>query len=1395
MPGQPCPQSPMGRSFFCTFSVFLFIWFTSARTWASGLEPEQVPPELRGWVPWVLSEFGEQSCTEAHDIKRCQWPGLLELVLDERGGTFRLYVDVERRESVVLPGGEDGWPRNVRLDGQLGPVLDSAGAPVVELQPGRHEVIGSFFWSRLPEVLAVGADTAFVRLKLRGLEVPLVRREKGKIWLTDASGSAAEGGRADEVQVQVFRQVEDGVPLLVETRIVFHVSGRPRELALENALLPRTIPISVSGDLALALTREGGLRVQLMPGRHELTLRARALDPNAVLESIPRDIPWPAQEIWTFRAAPELRSVELSGLVGIDASRTELPEQWRKAGAYVVSPGDRLELKTTRRGEEQIPDNQLTFNREFWLDESAEAFTVVDRIGGAMQERFRLDLLVGELGSVRFGADSQVITQGELGRGVEVRTGTVGVEAISRVPRSSELAAVGWSEDARSLEATVHMPPGWDLLWAKGVDSTSSSWVSRWDLFNVFYVLFLTFSILRIAGPLAAFVGFVALVLSRGEPLAPEYLWLPLIALLALLLVLKEGTLRSWLSSAFSLLGVVLLVALLAFGVDQVRNALYPHLRSSEGVFVPMVEQSLEAEMVAAPAPEELSSSSAAAEPSDAKEGGTGSTRPDVYTKKTLGFVDLDSSRSSKKQTGFRPDVIVQTGPGVPEITGRSFSLSWSGPVARDHHFSLILLSPLGLRIVTALRLGALVALMYLLWQASRRRNIRLFRRGTTSPAVLLVFALIVVPRPAFANDPSDARLEQLGKKLMSPASCEPNCLSVTEFGVRLGSELVLRAEVHAGARVAYRLPGSAALLPSANVTVDGRPAVALRLEQDGAYYLRLEPGVHQVELRSPLPGERFTLDIGTPSQLVTVDAPGFTVSGVDDTGRALGGTLTLQREVSLGPAQVERGRSVAVPPYFIVQRRLQFGVSGRVFTRIERLSDPSNAEVLRYDLLAGESPLSSALSREDRTIEVSFPREQMIVEFESTLSLPLEGFEFDLVAPTGGVYSEVWLVDCSVVYRCDVSGIAPSSHLEQDQAVLTFRPFPGDTLHVSGKPLAPAPGSSLTVHKATLTVTPGVRSGRGELDLWLETSRSTVHTVTLPPRATLDEVRVDEVVQAIKTDGDRARVPLDPGRHRLRLSWTTKDGLRALFETPSVDVGASGVNFRTVVELPAERWLLGAGGPAQGPALLFWGYVVLIVLIALLLPRLPFSPLGVLEWMLLGLGLTQVPAAVAVFIAGWFFFIGARPVWSRLGRYRANFLQLAAVGATLFFFGALSGAVYAGLVSSPDMDVVGAGSSNGRLIWFTDRSAGAMPGTWVFSVNLWIFRGFMLAWSLWLAWRLLHWLGWAWSTLNENGFWVPRPPQDVRPRTVEPNESAVGGSAQGPSQSPVRAETESPRE
>ena len=96
-------------------------------------------------------------------------------------------------------------------------------------------------------------------------------------------------------------------------------------------------------------------------------------------------------------------------------------------------------------------------------------------------------------------------------------------------------------------------------------------------------------------------------------------------------------------------------------------------------------------------------------------------------------------------------------------------------------------------------------------------------------------------------------------------------------------------------------------------------------------------------------------------------------------------------------------------------------------------------------------------------------------------------------------------------------------------------------------------------------------------------------------------------------------------------------------------------------------RWVLLVGGPRTGPAVLFWSFFVVLLGVAVGLSRLPWTPLRSYHWVLLALGLSQVPIPAAAFVFGWLLLLGWRERRVELGGvWSFNLRQLAIIGVTL---------------------------------------------------------------------------------------------------------------------------------
>lgn len=173
------------------------------------------------------------------------------------------------------------------------------------------------------------------------------REDDGTVWLGLRDSPETE---RESLEIEVYRRIDDGVPLAVQTRIVLRAGGRAREVDLGAVGLEGATPIALSADVPARLDASGRLAVQVRPGTHTITLDSRLDARREALAAPTLGEPWPVQETWVFSADPALRQVQVEGAPSIDPARTAMPEEWRQLPAFVLDAGRSLALRTIRRG-------------------------------------------------------------------------------------------------------------------------------------------------------------------------------------------------------------------------------------------------------------------------------------------------------------------------------------------------------------------------------------------------------------------------------------------------------------------------------------------------------------------------------------------------------------------------------------------------------------------------------------------------------------------------------------------------------------------------------------------------------------------------------------------------------------------------------------------------------------------------------------------------------------------------------------------------------------------------------------------------------------------------------------------------------------------------------------
>ncbi|WP_143269435.1 hypothetical protein [Mangrovitalea sediminis] len=1344
-------------------------------------QPDAIPPSLVPWIPWVLKGAEQTQCPRVMGLKavfQCQWPGRLRLVMNADGMGFSQHWTLYQADWVPLPGSRELWPEQVRVDGQDASLIDRDGVPSLRLGKGEHDVEGQLSWQNQPQMIQLPALHGLIQLQGASDDTASVVQldAKNRLWL-QRSDEAQASGQAEHLQVQVFRKLDDDIPLRLATHIRLVVSGGDREVRLGRALPAGFELLSFESPLPARIDDDGVLRVQVKPGDWLLTFNARAVTDQPFLGPKPVTPNWPEAEIWSFAAHPSLRSVTLQGGKVLDPSQVPVPTAWMSLPAYQLTQGDRLTLTPMVRAK-VLQQDRLHLKRTVWLDFSGEGATFNDHLMGTLHGSRRLELSdVVRPGRIDLDGKPQLITRqdGERAAGVEVRRQRLDLDAVSRLdsgPQGWEwqLPANGWLSTLDNAQVRVELPPGWRLLGVSGAGSSSGDWLGQWRIWDIFVVMLLGVVAWRVLGISWGFVALVTGMLVYPE--RPDAVGILLTAILASALAREVPHGRTgvflrglrWL--ALAALAAVTLVTV----VHQVRLAIYPQLGGW------LTARPVSAEMAGAPR---------------AKLKAAADSTQQMFSRSAVG--PAVAGAEPQPLPDWDPDAKVQTGPGIPTWAWQSASLGWRGPVDPAQVVTLYVLGPVATALMRfVMSFGLLLLLLACLLDRRRSTGGSGPRRGhrrreeagdeswdsePTSDGVgvaggmarhaagmgLLLLALMAVPGWASAQAfPDQSLLDQLRERVLAPPLCEPHCASERQTQVVLdGFDLTVTEEVSALARVAWPLPASRDAWQPDAVYVDGTRQGALRFNDAGYLELVLAPGNHEIVLEGKV-AEKDALTLAFPEQphRFSMKVRDWLPLGLVD-GRPASKTLRFERQ-KISERRAERRTTLfqpPPPPFVRIDRTLTLGQHWTLTTRVERVAPAVGGIDLPVTLMKGEQVISPGIEvGKDDTVQVVMGPHDQVVTWQSRLT-PVSRLQWAASQDSDRV--DVWHLRAGPQWHVETEGVAPSQTYDASGALApVWHPRPGEALVMTLSRPSAILGETQTVDQLELQWQPVDKGARLLLQMTVRTSLGGALQWTLPKGMQIRELSVDGHERPLSAQSNLLDVTLKPGTHRLAARVDGAPDLSTLWQTPQLALPWSVTNLNSRVQLPAGRWLLWAGGAGVGPAVLYWGILPVLIVLALVLGRHSGNPLGVGSWLLLGVGLSFASPWTALALMAWFYALGWRSRHPDLQPYwQFNLRQVALVLLTLVAFWGLFGGISQGLLGHPDMWVSGNGSRAELLRWYLDRAVTQESPQWeVVTLPLWVYRGFMLIWSLWLAVKAVGWLRWGWQILVLSGGWRHRP-------------------------------------
>lgn len=1335
-----------------------------------------VPASLRDWRGWVLHDLEYRACpflaTQApngRDAFVCAWPGSLKLDADAGGATFSVRWRVDAPSWVPLPGDSYYWPEQVTINARAVPVVARQSLPAVWLSTGTYDLRGRIAWRERPQSLHVPQRIGLIALHVDGKAIAPIERDGNRVTLGRSTPTAPA---ADSLSLRVYRKLNDGVPMTLTTALELKVSGQGREEVLGPVLPQGFVPTRLSGQWPARLDDDGRLHVQVQPGAVTLTLEARASGVMADVTARLPAKPWPRQEIWSYTAAPRLRVTTATGKTPVDPGQADVPSAWRSLPAFALGNGDALHIEQRSRGQAADAGNRLSLQREAWLDFSGGGWYARDHISGQMVQGWRFDVATpyalqraDAKQSRSAGADEALlVTRGaKTGEtGVEWRQPAVDLAAGVRIaPATASLPVDGWQQSFDSVQTTLHLPFGYRLLGAPGADSVSGSWMSRWTLLDAFVCAIAVLLAWRLLGSVGAAATVVYLLIGYQEAGSPLWSLMAVFALGLIVRALPAGRLQLGVQWARRAALLLLVLIALPFVADQLRYALYPQLERSGGV-ARMLDQLMpqppgqqgvangyrkQAELANAPPPAAMPAPSMRRAPQSLAAKAAQRLETVTVSGTMLPRVDLIDH--------YAESSLIQSGPGEPDWTlGSQAQLGWTGPVLASQRVRLLIAPPW---IVRPLRVVLVALLGWLLWCAFRTRT---RPRSESAPvmaaALMLLVACAVVPSVHAQGFPSDALLQQLRERLTEAPKCSPGCASLARVEVSARGDTVSAFEqIDAAERVAVPLPAADDATTLTAVRADGVVVADVARREDGTLWIALDRGVHRIQTDYAVSADRASLRFVLRPGRVLFQGTAWKAAGLQ-ADHLLTDTLNLTRVRAQAAGKPAAGAQ-QFPPYVRVRRDLSLGLDWTVRTTVQRISPAQGGFTVQVPVLKGEHVQSPGVKVDNGAVAAAIGDGSDAVSWSGQLD---KGAGLTLKAPALEDRVEVWHVVVSPIWHVAFAGVpvvGPAANNDSsDYRDFEFHPLPGETLTLTITRPAPVQGAVRAIDKVDLRSDTGQHAATHELNFWLRATQGGEQAITLPPGTDVLDVERNGQSLNLRPRNGRLSLPVSPGTQRFTVRFRTDDAVGLRTRTPSLSLGLPAANVTVGLNLPADRWLLATWGPTVGPAVLYWGELAVMILVAFALARSGRTGLKFRHWLLLGLGFSTFSWTALLVVVAWLFAFDWR---ARAEQPKDDSLfDLSQVGLALLTLVALLcviSAIPQGLLGQPSMHVTGNASTAHALQWFSDRSNdGTLPIGSAVTLPMWVYKVLMLAWALWLANALIGWLRDAFAAWTRGGYW-----------------------------------------
>jgi hypothetical protein len=620
---------------------------------------------------------------------------------------------------------------------------------------------------------------------------------------------------------------------------------------------------------------------------------------------------------------------------------------------------------------------------------------------------------------------------------------------------------------------------------------------------------------------------------------------------------------------------------------------------------------------------------------------------------------------------------------------------------------------------------------------------------------------------------PPQPLLDEYKKRLEKKHKCHPQCALIEKMNIQLNNQqLLIRLSINTASQVAVPLPIDENDITIEQILVNQQITDQFHLHKkknQRLLSLLLDKGQHEVIIQGKVKHNSLVLPLTIATHNISYQLENWTINGIKNSN-ALSKQIILQKKLPIlsnKPGQNKPGQTSTkvntpisskqiIPVFVQITRKFYFQLDWRIETIVTRLSDKKlshrSALVFDYPLLPGESIVSQNKKINNRQISINLAPSQDSFSWNSRLK---KTTQLSLLAKKNPFWVEHWQIYSGPSWHVEYSGIPPVTYTNNKKEYLPkWQPWPGETLKLELTRPQAVSGNTRTILSSKRISNYGNTLSEHQLSIHYNSSQGGQQSLNLPDHAEVMSLTIDGKNLAIDEKNNHLDFSLIAAKQIVKIKWREKEPLKSIINTSIIDLMMPSVNANLRVKLPRDRWVIYTHGPTMGPVVLFWGMLLVLLMLSFAISKVPGMPLTKLQALLLAIGLAPVSIWSLLIVFFWFIIFIRRQHASQLSPWLFNLMQLALVLITISTAVIFIYTIQEGLLGYPNMHISGNGSSNYQLNWYQDIMSSQLPSTMTISLPIFWYRILMLAWALWLAFISVRWALWAWNSFSDGGYW-----------------------------------------